>query len=352
MKICREKYYYREVREDIESLVNVDGSFNFGTYNRAVSKVNMLDAKKPLGRAAPKWFLNFRLKEWEAFQAGNRDIFIFGVVYTPKISTLICLVIYDKRNKKLYDYEKIINTKRASIGKGLFNSETKGQIKAYYMRYENNLRKNEIAVEAKMGPHDLPMAILDIKAYHITEPIVICQPFGENRGLYSHKNFMPMEGYLILGDEKIVFNKENSHMIIDDHKGYYPYNMKYDWVTGWGKDNSGNTFAFNLTDNQVLDHEKYNENCIWIDGKMNVLPPIKVERKYENDEVWNIKDEYDMVNISFYPETKTEIKFNYLIVKSDYEAPIGSYKGYFKLGDRKIDIVECFGMGEKKRIRI
>ena len=29
---------------------------------------------------------------------------------------------------------------------------------------------------------------------------------------------------------EIRFEKEKSFMIIDDHKGYYPFEMKYDWV--------------------------------------------------------------------------------------------------------------------------
>jgi hypothetical protein len=353
MEKYKGKHYYREVKEGVDCIVDENGMFNFGTYNKPIPNINMLDAKRPFRNPAPRWFLNYRLKEWEAFQAGNKDIFIFGAIYSAKVSCLICLIIYDRRNKRLYDYEKIVSTSKISIASGLFGSETIGRTKGYYMKFTNNLREDEIGVRAEMDSTDeLPKLVLDIKAHHVTEPIVICQPFGKNRGLYSHKNFMPMEGYLILGDEEIVFEKDDSHMIIDDHKGYYPYNMGYDWVTGWGEDEEGNTFGFNLTDNQILDHERYNENCIWIDGKMKVLPPIKVDRKYGDEEVWKIKDNYDMVNIRFYPETKTEIKFNCLVICSDYEAPIGRHEGYFEIDDKRFILKDFFGMGEKKRIRI
>ena len=260
------------------------------------------------------------------------------------------MIKYDK----LYEYSEIINPSKATIGKGLLDSVTKGESKKCYMHYNNNLNNGIINVSAYIEHiGKLPKIKLEFKAYHTTEPIVIWQPFGENRGLYSHKNFMPMEGYILIEDEKIVFDEHSSHMIIDDHKGYYPYNMKYDWVTGWGKDEALNDFAFNLTDNQILDHEKYNENCIWYDGKMNVLPPIKVERQYNDDEIWRIKDEYDMVNLNFHIDKKTKIKFNCLVVASDYEAPFGRYEGYLRLPDnKKVAIKSCFGIGEKKRIRI
>lgn len=354
MKTYEEDIYYREVRKGIEELVKSDGKFDFGTFNSPIPNVNMYDAYRPLGYLAPKWFENYRLKEWEAFQAGNEDIFILGAVYNVKVAVLLYLIIYDKKYDKLYEYSEIINPSKATIGKGLLDSVTKGESKKCYMHYNNNLNNGIINVSAYIEHiGKLPKIKLEFKAYHTTEPIVICQPFGENRGLYSHKNFMPMEGYILIEDEKIVFDEHSSHMIIDDHKGYYPYNMKYDWVTGWGKDEALNDFAFNLTDNQILDHEKYNENCIWYDGKMNVLPPIKVERQYNDDEIWRIKDEYDMVNLNFHIDKKTKIKFNCLVVASDYEAPFGRYEGYLRLPDnKKVAIKSCFGIGEKKRIRI
>lgn len=354
MKNFAKNTYYREVREGIEELVKSNGKFEFGTFNSPISNVNMKDANKPLGYLAPKWFENYRLKEWEAFQAGNEDVFILGAVYNVKVRVLLYLIVYDKRYDKLYEYSEIISSSKAKVGKGMLDSVTKGESKNCNIQYRNKLKDGIIKINAHMKKvGKLPEIVLELKAYHTTEPIVICQPFGENRGLYSHKNFMPAEGNIFIGDERIDFDKSSSHMIIDDHKGYYPYNMKYDWVTGWGKDESGNDFAFNLTDNQVLDHEKYNENCIWYNGKMNVLPPIKVQRKNNAKEIWKVKDEYDMVNITFHIAKKTKIKFNCLVVASDYEAPLGTYEGYFRLSDNnKINIKSCFGMGEKKRIRI
>jgi hypothetical protein len=35
-------------------------------------------------------------------------------------------------------------------------------------------------------------------------------------------------------------------MIIDDHKGYYPCVMKYDWITALGYAGNGRLVGFNL----------------------------------------------------------------------------------------------------------
>ena len=33
--------------------------------------------------------------------------------------------------------------------------------------------------------------------------------------------------------------------------------------------------AFNLTENQSTDSERFNENCFWVNGILQVLPPVK-----------------------------------------------------------------------------
>lgn len=347
--------YYRPIDEPIDSLVDDDGIFNFGTYNRVIPNINMLDAKSPIPFFPIRPFKNFRLKEWEAFQAGNSRIFIFGAIYNAKIAGIALLYIYDRQKQKLYRYEKLTSCfKLPTIASGLIDTCTQYKSDKYGMSIYNNIEKDEIKVMAEINSMDgLPNIQLIIKCYHTTEPIVICQPFGENRALYSHKSFMPMEGYMIINGENILFDINDSYMIIDDHKGYYPYNLKYDWTTGWGEDSRGNVFGFNLTDNQVIDSEAYNENCIWLDGNMHTLPPIKFYRYNDTEgERWHIKDNYGMVDINFYPEVKAQLKVNLLVIAVDYEAPIGRIEGEFRLVDRKVDFTNCFGMGEKKRFRL
>ena len=345
--------YYREVKGNIQSVVDEDGSFNFGTYKSPIPNINMLSAKNPLGFKATKGFNNMRLKEWEAFQLGNDNLFIFGAVYDAKISAIICLEIYNRINKESTSIQKFVPSSKTKIGVGMMDSITVYETAGFTMKITNDLRNDKIKVYVDIDKSNKwPRVNLDITGYHIAEPIVVCLPLGDNRAIYSHKSLMPMEGHFSMEDYNVDFNQGHSHLIVDDHKGYYPYRLKYDWVTGWGKDANGNIVGFNLTDNQVIDKENFNENCLWLNGKMYPLPPIKVERKYDKEEVWHIKDEYNMIDLYFYPETKKEIKFNYLIVYSDYEAPIGGYDGYINIDGKRIDMKNCFGMGEKKIYRI
>ena len=69
-----------------------------------------------------------------------------------------------------------------------------------------------------------------------------------------------------------------------------PTSMRYDWVTGFGLDQKGRRAGFNLTDNQVRDQVKYNENCLWLNNKIWPLPPVKVTRPQGSGGEWIVQD--------------------------------------------------------------
>ncbi len=336
--------YHREVKTPLDSLIN-DGKFAWGTYNKGFDIVNPLDAKNIQGISNIKFFKNLNLKEWEAFQFGDKRFFGLGAIYNTKLLGLFEFILYDKKNDKVYHKRKFCMQKNIHVANGLNNScssfENK-KIKAYIY---NSIKNN--AINVSLNTEHL---ILDLKGKYNTNPIVISQPFARNRGLYSHKALMKCDGNIRIGNLNYNFDEESSFLVIDDHKGFYPKVVKYDWITGVSSKRG--LQGFNLTNNQVKNHELYNENCFWNDGEMNVLPPVEFVRKKEGEkEVWYIKDKYDQVNIRFYPLVKNKLKFNYLLVWSNYEGPLGRFEGYIDIG-KKYKLNSFYGMGEKKRYRM
>eukprot|EP01034_Spumella_vulgaris_P036424 gene36424-44926_t len=183
--------------------------------------------------------------------------------------------------------------------------------------------------------------------------MVVCNPFSADSVMYSHKCLMPAEGSLTIGnDEPIRFDLATSQMIIDDHKGYYPYITTYDWVTGLGFTKDKKLIGFNLTHNQVTSQNKYNENCLWLDGVLHPLPPISILRPDGHTGLWHVRDAHDMVNIDFTPVTHTSVNVNYGVICSEYEGPYGTYNGYLRTANgEKVLIEDMFGMGEDFYLR-
>ena len=349
------EYVERGIRPAPESLVT-GGKFEFGTFNSQFKQVNPLDAHRPLGAWLPRPLLAARLKEWQAFQFGNNRWFMLAVLYNAKVSALAQFVIYDKEKETKYLFERLVPSWQVKIPASIWDASQSWQDKDNRIEIISALSTGRFYINVKVrGYKDLPDIDAHFEAFHdrgAVEPIVVSIPFGRNRGAYSHKCLMPMQGSLVLGGERIEFLRTESFAIIDDHKGFYPYVMQYDWVTAAGYDEKGRLIGFNLTDNQSTDPEKYNENCLWLDGKLHLLPPVKFDRPGGVDGDWIIRDRYGMVDLAFKPVSMGAIDMNLLVLRVKYFGPFGYCSGTVKDRSGNSTVFNCyFGMGEKKYIR-
>ncbi|MDD5313480.1 MAG: DUF2804 domain-containing protein [Dehalococcoidia bacterium] len=349
------EYVQRELLPAPDSLVT-SGKFNFGTFKSQFRRVNPLDAHNPLGFPLPGPLLSARLKEWQAFQLGNNRWFMLAVLYNAKVSALAQFIVYDKENRKKYTFEKVLPSWQVKVPDSIWNSSQSYRDRECMIEIVSLLEKGRFYINIKL--HDqknLPDMEANFEMFHdegSVEPIVVSIPFGKNRGMYSHKCLMPMQGTLALGDEKIDFVRRESFAFIDDHKGFYPYVMKYDWATAAGFDDRGQLTGFNLTDNQSLDAEKYNENCLWINGRLHLLPPVKFSRPDGVESEWLIRDSYGMVDLTFKPVSMGIINMNLLFLRVDYKGPFGYCNGFIRdSAGNKVLVNQYFGMGEDKYIR-
>jgi len=349
------EYVERAIRPAPESLVN-GGKFEFGTFSSQFKQVNPLDAVRPLGAWLPRPLLAGRLKEWQAFQLGNQRWFMLAVLYNAKVSALAQFIVYDRERAKKYVFEKILPPWQLKIPGSIWDAGQSWQDKDSRIEIISALNKGRFYINVKIRDYKgLPDIEAHFEAFHdrgAVEPIVVSIPFGRNRAAYSHKCLMPMQGSLALGGESIKFLRSESFAIIDDHKGFYPYVMQYDWLTAAGYGEKGCLSGFNLTDNQSIDPEKYNENCLWVDGRLNLLPPVKFDRPDGVNGDWIIRDKYGMVDLAFKPVSMGAIDMNLLILRVKYFGPFGYCSGTLKdCSGNSIVFNRNFGMGEKKYIR-
>ncbi len=338
-----------------EKLVE-NGKYNLGCFNTPVKQANLLDFPSPYKMPLPRAMKALQLREWQAFQLMGKDHFVMVAIYNAKKISLVQFIVYDIKNNQKIKYEKKVPSWSLKIPDTLYNSVASYTSDNFSLEAKHDLATNKLELTATIkGFQKLPEVKAHFTGLHdVTKykPMVVCNPFSAGRVMYSHKCLMPLDGWLTIGDNHLVFNYGNSQMIIDDHKGYYPYPTVYDWVTGMGRDKDGTMLGFNLTNNQVIEQEKYNENCLWFDGELHPLPPIKVTRPDGVKGKWQISDEYDMVNLEFTPVIHTSVNINLLVLRSLYEGPYGFFNGYLKkTSGEKVLIENLFGMGEDFYLR-
>lgn len=380
------KYPIRSISTAPTTAVTKEGRYNLGCFDSPIADVNLLDINSSLFQLfpTPTWLKYIQLREWQAYQLFNNDgLFILIAVYQAKKVPLVQFIVYDTKTKDKLKYERKVFLTTLHVPNTLYQ-----QSKAYYHSANFNidivhaLETNQLDIRVKIEDFineegkKLPNIEGNWRGYHNTtryQPMVVVNPFDAQSAMYSHKCLMPMtSGVLHIGNDRtVLFNPMTSQIIIDDHKGYYPYETKYDWVTGLAMVDRPSSVAkrpldesdtshpdkihigFNLTRNQVIQSDQYNENCLWYDGELHPLPPVTFKRPNGYQDQWFVEDEHDMVKLTFTPVTHTSVNLNLLIIQSCYQGPYGFFEGYLRKKDgEKVMIDRVFGMGEDFYLRM
>lgn len=322
----------------------------FGTFHQPIENVNLIDAKTNLKFSTPRWWRNLRLKEFQAIQGGNERFFYNIALFNAKLSAFAQVRVFDILQEKHYVYEQQLMPTQLDIPNDVLNSVNSFSNKKIDIRIENKLRENRITVKFKVLKNkEMPAIEGQVHgSFTNSEHLVVSVPFGENHGMYAHKNIVPMHGFLRINKEHYEFKKKQSFFILDDHKGYYPYRLKWDWITAAFINEQG-IIGLNLTKNQSIDNEKYNENALWIKGKIHRLPGVIFTR---HQDIWEIKDAQGKVNLKFQALYPKDVKINLgPLGASDCEGPFGRVSGTVLIDNEPITFTNIFAFAERMYIR-
>ena len=368
----------RRKQKTPKKLVDEKGKIIFGTFESEFEEMDLLKAKGPT--RLPNFFNKYKLTLWEVVEVNFENGVLLGALCDMGFSGFHFNMFYDKKTKTTYCWETKVRSNQVNISKNLINGNiAEVTTNNSFIKFINNFELGECLVNGKhtgkclVNPYDNTIKVDNInnnyrqcnieykfKLKRISKPSIVSIPFphSNNRTLYSQKDFFKIEGKLIINGEEFLTD-ENTTALIDDHRGYYPRKAHYDWLTTMGNydiDNKKQWFAFNLTHNQSIDEESYNENIIWLENKTSLLPPVKFTRsvpcnKFSNYSEWTVKDKWDMVNVKFKMYGIIPVVFDYCIFKMDYFITFGVLEGYLRdEGGEKYILDGMMGLGEDKTL--
>ena len=325
----------------------------FGRYKKAFTKANLRDSNLfsdfPV---LPPW-QRLRLKEFQVVQAGNSRFFMFFGIINFKHMGQLVVRIYDRLLNQHHIVERYILPWRLQNPSSLYDSTLEYRTKNHWLKFENDWDNKKIQIKMNVASGKNNPAISgEIEAvFNDSEDMVSSIPLSGSRPMYAHKCLGRISGHLHVGNEKIDFSVKDSFIFVDDHKAYYPFSMFWDWATAAANTKQG-YIGFSLTHNQSRDCEQFNENGLWVDGKLHQLPAIQFLRNDESPALWVIKDRSGIVDLSFQELTQTTTYLNLGIFKANYLAPQGVFNGYIKQEDgKKILINNFYGIAEKFRMQ-
>jgi hypothetical protein len=355
--------YISPVRRSIPTPKDMvmDGRCAFGTFDKEFETMDLLKIKHPT--SAPDFLNKLKLTLWEAVEIHLEEGVLVTALSDMGIFGICVAIFYDKRNKKVTSWSTNLRSKDTHVAPNLINgSITEGETPSALLRYINNFQDGKCHLEGRQKDNANSLEFsLDLE--RISKPCVVSIPFADpavrNRPLYSQKDFFRATGTLTFNGETL-HTTEDSTAVVDDHKGYYPRHAHYDWLTTMGVNSSNGKkkyFAFNLTRNQSVDQDKYNENLIWFEGDTSLLPPVQFKRdpdtrEFKDSATWTIKDEQDMVNLTYHVYNLFRMVVHAKpIVNIDYFVTFGELQGYLRDEDGKKYILDgMVGIGEDKTL--
>jgi hypothetical protein len=129
--------------------------------------------------------------------------------------------------------------------------------------------------------------------------------------------------------------------VVDDTAGYHARVTEWRWAAGVGVDPAGAPLAFNLVQG-INDPPTGSERAVWVDGVPHEVPPVSFA-----SDLGQILAE-DGSKLRFTAEAQRNRRENLLLVRSDYQAPFGTFSGTLP-GD--IELAQGLGVVEYHRAR-
>ena len=342
----------REAVATPDNVIDELGNCNFGTFDKEFKNMDFLKVNKP--SVLPNFLNKARLTLWEATEINFDKVVLLTAVCDMALFGTALTVLYDKRTKKCtYWQEMLFPASKAEISKNLINgAETVSHGKNVKLRYVNNFQRGEAIVNGHATSKKDGDIDYRVKLTRVSKPSIVNIPFDTNRPLYSQKDLFSVEGYLDFNGERF-FADSTTTAIIDDHRGYYPRDAHYDWVTTMGKkeiDGKEQYFGFNLTRNQSINQDDFNENLIWFEGDTTLLTPVVF--KHETDNLWHVTDTHGMVDLKFDIGDEFLMKLTTGIINIDYHITFGSLTGFVCDPDGNKYILDGMtGIGEDKTLK-
>jgi len=342
----------------------IDTKVQYGTFDKPFEKNNLLDVQTPCGTKMPHWLKKMRFAEWEAFEINMDEGILICAIYKMFPVSFSSFWWFDKSTQKVQKWSNIKPFNCAHVAKQLIDDDSYLKTKNSEFRIFNHFSEGIASGKGYSQNKKIGKIEIDIQLERISPLANGVMPLSYKKGtnefcnpLYSEKDFFKAAGTITVNGSKYTSN-ENTVGIIDDHKGFYPYKAHYDWLTTMGKceiDGQSKYLALNLTRNQSVKQDDYNENVLWLEGESYPLPPVIFKYKDDNKKtrIWHIKDEYGDVDVRFDIQDESNIIIKAGVISVDYALTFGKIYGYIKDHDGKKYIVDGMdGIGEDKTTRL
>lgn len=340
----------------VDDLVDARGSPRFGVLERPPVRMDLtrsLLGPRGLPRALLRIITRLRLKQWQHFALLTPDFFVgLALVDAGYLRKTWCHVV-DRTTGRHFEHARTGPLLDLRVARQLWNDRCWVRGRGYSIFIHNLLDEGQHLLQIKIDEDPAnarPPVQADLVCSHdlaAIQPLDVVLPVGVNRGMYTHKVALPLEGKLQVGEQTCLIRPEHGLAILDIHQALYPRHTWWRWATCAGRDSDGRMLALNLTRNVNLDDVALNENALWLDGRLQHLSPARFE--FDRTRVldpWHLSTAEGEVDLVFTPQGERSEDLNLGLVRSVFHQPYGTFSGVVHWGGETITVDRLFGVCE------
>lgn len=329
------------------------GRPTFGSFAGAVGRANLIEMRRPgLGGRFP----GLNLKQWQHYAVATPSLYVSLAVFDSRRVGLATAVVFDRASQRLVSWEERFVPGKVEFPQGLGRGRVLFERGSLRIEFRNRLDEGLHQISFRCRGDRLRPAVsgeVEVREGPQAQPLVVCLPLPPAGAMYSHKGVLPASGSIQVGPDVHRVEPADSYGLPDVHQGYYPREMAWRWATA-GVVKDGTLLGFNLTDNQVEDQERYNENGLWVGDRLVRLPAVDFEHDRDQPmEPWRVRDRKraGIVDLEFRPEVVRKIDLSLGPIRTRYRAPFGAFSGHILDGATQVDLDGAFGMTEDFYLR-
>jgi uncharacterized protein DUF2804 len=330
-----------------------EGRIRLGVFNEPCRSLNLLESKV-LGGTDKRWWGGPKLQEWMGYGLIHDDWYFGMIIMDLKLVSFATVYAHNRKTGQSFSHDGIDFGKKSGVAESNWNGKTYLTKDNFKMEFVHDLNdsKHQIIVDVpeKDGKPSVKMDLILCQNMKKFQPLVISMPIEPEHYMYTHKAVMEVSGHADIGGEKIKYNPEKDLIVSDEFKSYWPVPKRWTWGTAVGKSQSGKPVAINMVDYYTENQDIWNENCVWVDGKMSLVGSVEWKIDLKNPmKPWRLREENGLIDLSFFPEAGKTMDL--MPVPFKYYQKCGRYEGYFIDGKgEKYLFDDLYGPAENGRI--
>jgi hypothetical protein len=283
-----------------------NGRLNLGVFKTPVRNLNITDAalfrkgfKGPMRR--------MRMQQFIGCGVVNSDWHIGIIIIDLQIAAQASFYALNRHTKQCFQHELYGTHEKIRLAPSVWDGLSYARKPGFNMEFKHHVEQgfHKLTIEIAENKNK-PAVKFDVKYYEDlskVQPLVASMPVEPRHYFYTHKVTMPVEGEMVIGDQKAEFKPTRDSGNMDEHRNYYPFPNR--WLFGCcnGFDERGRLVGVNMCDNIIKDQKHWNENCLWVGDKISLLGPIRFEFDPKDPmKPWRMREENGRLELELTPD--------------------------------------------------